>query len=261
MLRVDASLDPPARLDAVARADAIVRLLEERGELGVPEIAEGVGEAVSSTYRLIRDLRSIRWIEPGSARGRYRLGLWFMRIGALVEDRLDVREAALPALAELRARTGATALLLVRRGSRAVCLERLEGEDVAPTLRLGDSLPLNVGGAPRVLLAWTPSSEQEALIEELGAPPALRRSLGDDRRRGWSVSDGEIAPGIAAIGAPVFNHRGELEAAIQASGLRTHVLAPGSTVVAALVRAADSTSLALGHAVSPAPVRPSEARP
>lgn len=258
---MDATLDMPARLDAVARADAIIRLLEERGELDVPTIAEGVGEAVSSTYRLIADLRSIGWVEPGSARGRYRLGLWFMRIGALVEDRLDIREAALPALTDLRATTGATALLLVRRGARAVCLERLEGEDVAPTLRLGDSLPLSVGGAPRALLAWTPRSEQDALIEELGAGESLRRLLTEDRRRGWSVSDGEIAPGIAAIGAPVFNHRGELEAAIQASGLRTHVLASDSRVVAALVLAAETASRALGHSASLDVVRAPEVRP
>lgn len=245
---MEATLALPARLDVVARADAIVRLLEERGELGVPAIAEGVGEALSSTYRLIADLRSIGWIEPGSARGRYRLGLWFMRIGALVEDRLDVRAAAFPALTELRLGTGATALLLVRRGTRAVCLERLEGEDIAPTLRLGDSLPLSVGGAPRALLAWLPRAEQEAVLDELGVGEGFRPRLAEDRRRGWSVSDGEIASGIAAVGAPVFNHRGELEAAIQASGLRAHVLSSGSGVTAALVRAAGATSRALGFA-------------
>jgi DNA-binding IclR family transcriptional regulator len=62
------------------------------------------------------------------------------------------------------------------------------------------------------------------------------------------VSDGDVTPGIAALGAPVFNHRGEVQGALSLSGLRGQVLNPANLdATVELVRhAAGKASAALG---------------
>lgn len=250
---MDAS-DRPG-LEILSKADAIVRLLAREGESVVATIADEVEEPLSSTYRLLSNLTQIGWIERGSKRGLYRLGKLFVRIGGLAEEFVDIRERAMPHLKQLLDDTGATAYLCVRRGLTGVCIERLAGRDVhALEFRLGDSLPLNVGGAPKALLAFLPIEERRFVEAALSAMPGGSRGpvgkLLDDeieliRARGWAESDGDITTGVGAIGAPVFNHRGELEAAVSIGGLRSRILgepANGPHVVAC----AAAVSQALG---------------
>lgn len=249
---------PPGGLEILAKADAVVRLLERRGESTAAAIAESVGEPVSSTYRLLTNLAAIGWIDAGSRRGVFRLGVYFMRVGGRLEDRISVRDASVPSLRGLLAATGATSFLCLRRGTRAVCVERFEGRDVRSlALALGDSLPLYLGAAPVALFAYLPDSEREAVIEQLHSartrdtsiPSAteLQRIVAQTRERGYSLSDGDVTPGIASLGAPVFNHRGEVEAAISISGLRTTVLSTTVPTVDLVLEAAATSSRALGY--------------
>jgi DNA-binding IclR family transcriptional regulator len=244
-------------MEILSKADAIMRELEEHGELSVARLAESVGEPVSSTYRLITNLVAIGWVEAGSKRGLYRLGLYSMSVGGRLEDRISVREAALPSLKSLLEETAATSFLCVRRGSRAVCIERLEGRDVRSlALALGDSFPLYRGAAPLALLAYLPGSERDAVLAGFEAQrkadpstPArsdIKRSINKIRDNGYSLSDGDVTPGIASIGAPIFNHRGELEAAISISGLRAEVIETSVPTIRLVQEAAANVSRSLG---------------
>lgn len=246
-------------MDIVGKADAIVSALSETGEATVGELAERVGEPVSSTYRLLTSLTTIGWVDKGSRRGLYRLGLFFMRIGGVVEDAVDIRERALPTLRTLLEETGETSYLCVRRGTRAVCIERLEGRDVRSLeLRLGASLPLAVGAAPRCILAFLPDEERESLlVRSLRETATERRPIDREevvaeldlaRTRGYVISDGDVTKGVAAIGAPVFNQRGELVGAISVSGVRERLLGQRKdAIVRLLVDGAAAVSTTLGY--------------
>lgn len=248
--------------EILGKVDSVVRLLEHTGELSAASIAKEVGEPVSSTYRLLSNLSAIGWVDPGSRRGLFRLGVYFMRIGARLEDRISVRDASMPSLRSLLADTGATSFLCLRRGTRAVCVERLEGRNVRSlALALGESLPLYRGAAPMALLAHLPASEREMLLDGFSIrgdgerpPPErgrLEHEVEETRRRGYAISDGDVTPGIAALGAPVFNHRGELEAAISISGLRSQIIDTDVPTARLLLDAALATSRALGYLGEP----------
>lgn len=246
-------------VEIIAKIDAIVTTLAAEGELSVAEIVERVGEPLSSTYRLLSNLLETGLVSTGSKRGLYRPGLFLMRIGSEVEDRTDIRERALPALRDLRAETGQTVYLCVRDRLRAVCIERLDGGDVrSMALRLGASLSLTVGGAPTALLAYLPRSEYESVRDASVAaaesdggrhdPAEIDDLVAAVRDRGLSVSDGDVTPGVGAVGAPVFNHRGEIAAAISVSGIRAHIVGDdvAELVQAATRRCAAQISTALG---------------
>jgi DNA-binding IclR family transcriptional regulator len=245
-------------LDMINKADGIISVLDTHGELTAVQVAELVDEPVSSTYRLLTALSRIGWVDRGSKRGLFRLGLFFMNIGGLVEDRLDIRECARPAMQELIATTGHTTYLCVRREDRAVCIERLNGREIRSlAMRLGDSLPMYTGAAPRALLAFLPQSEQAALVDHYVAPDSpwanapsreeIESMIEATRARGYSVSDEDVTPGVASIGAPVFNHRGELEGSISISNIREPIMSESGRMAAAVIEAARRVSGALGY--------------
>jgi DNA-binding IclR family transcriptional regulator len=250
-------------LELISKAGAVLDILEQHKEASAADLAAALGEPLSSVYRLLQSLTTTGWVDRGSRRGAYRLGLSLMTIGGLVEDHLDIREASLPSLRELVDATGVTSFLCVRRGQRAVCLERIEGYAVQSlAMLLGGSLPLYAGAAPRALLAFLPVAEQSAILKDTSQqlrddPPRpddkdIIADIARIRAVGYSVSNGDVTPGIAALGAPVFNHRGEVQGALSLSGLRDQVLNPAGVdhTIELLRLAAGKASAALGWEVS-----------
>lgn len=250
---------PAPGLDILHKADAVLRALEGSSDLSVAELSDVVEEPVSSLYRILTSLIGLGWVEPSPERGRYRLGLDVMRVGYAVEDRVSVRAHALPVMQHLHARTGLTVYLCVRRFTRSVCIERIEGRDVRSlATMIGSSTPLFAGAAPRVLLATLPDAEREQVIEgefrlDPNDPPVpprdeIRTDAVTVLRQGYAVSDGDVTPGVAAIGAPVRDHRGDVIAAVSVSGLRPAVLdADVPALIRTVVSGAAEVSASLGY--------------
>jgi DNA-binding IclR family transcriptional regulator len=245
-------------LELISKAGAVLEVLESSGPTSASDLAVKLGEPLSSVYRLMQSLTSVGWVDRVGKRGPYRLGLSWMTVGGLLEDHLDIREACRPALRSLLESTGATSFLCVRRGSRAVCLERFEGRSVQSlAMQLGGSLPLYSGAAPRALLAFLSHAEQvDALAEDVvfrgdpvrPDPVSIEADLAQIRAQGYAVSDGDVTPGVGGLGAPVFNHRGEVEGALSISGLAEQVLGPHVVAenITLLRQAATQSSSALG---------------
>jgi len=108
------------------------------------------------------------------------------------------------------------------------------------------------------LLAFLPDAEQRAIMTDTGQQlrddpprPSQAEMLADiarTRSAGYSISDTDVTPGIASLGVPVFNHRGEVQGALSVSGLRGQVLSPAGSgdIVGLLRRGAAQASAALG---------------
>lgn len=218
----------PARdggLQSVIKAFALIEALIEKGESGAAELAEQIAEPRSSVYRMLATLQQMDLVEAGSRRGLYRPGLTLIKLAGTVLTRFDERRLTLPVLERLRAETRETVHLTLRRGFQAVFIERLQGERAhALAISLGGVLPLHVGAAPRTLLAFEPDSFWDdyfahARIEPLtpAAPRTeaeVRELLADVRLTGVALSDEDVVPGVATVGAPIFDHRGAPRAAL-----------------------------------------------
>lgn len=249
--------DNPIR--SLAKAVHLLEQLAEAREATPRQLAEILDEPRTTTYRLLRSLEALDLVEAGTQPGSYRLGWKLMRLGAAVVERLDERQAALPVMERIHERIGETVFLVVRRGSDAVCIERLEGLRVQSlALRLGGSLPLHAGAGPRALLAWEPRAEWEAYVaagdlvsftdRTPTTRPALFRELEETLAQGYAVSDEDVTPGIASLGTPIFDYTGRIRAALSVGGMRSLVLGDGETeLVRLLVDGAREISAALGH--------------
>lgn len=217
-------------VEILAKASAIVDLLV-LGQASVAEIAKAIGEPVSSVYRLVASLTEFGWVEAGTLRGRYRLAPGIVALGGLVEARLDLQRITRSVLWPMRSQTTGAWSLFVRRGLRAVCIEMVSDfvvERFSP--QVGYSVPLDQGSASLVLVTFMPESEREAALEmllasssgagaELRARHRFRTEVLDVREHGYALDIEEITPGVATVAAPVFNRRGEIEAAVCLSGL------------------------------------------
>lgn len=245
-------------LELLTKADAVLTALADGGNYTAPDLARVTGEPLSSVYRLLAHLVAVGWIDKGATRATYRLGLYALEVGGVCDDRLDLHAVARPELVKLRNETGSTAFLHVHHGTVAVCVDRVAGRRVRSLqLTLGGSLPLYAGAGPRALLAHLPPGEASRVLDtferQAAADPSvparsmIEHEIRRDTARGYSISDGDVTPGIAAVGAPVFNHRGELVAAISVSGLRPLMLLDGDGVSRQVTEAAARISARLGH--------------
>lgn len=240
-------------LHVLDKAQALVRALA-KGEEGktAAMLASEINEPISSVYRLLSSLTALRWVERGELRGEYRLGTRFIWLGDRFEAQLELRSVALPSLRTLNDVTAQTAFLCIRTENRATCIERVDGQDVQiQRLRLGGSLPLDDGATPRVLLAFADPDVVAAFVEASGRGGAdrahLLAQLAEIRERGHVVADDGMGTGIRSVGAPVFDHRGAIVAAISVSGLRARGIVDDDRTVALVVQEADRVSALLGH--------------
>ncbi len=144
-------------IQVLGKAALLLDRLAEEDEVGAARLAELIGEPRSTVYRLLANLQQLELVEPGTRRGTYRLGLKLFRLGSAVVARFDERKAAFPVMERVHEATEETVFLCIRRGYEAVCIEQIDGRWVqSMALRLGGSLPLHVGAAPRALLAYEP---------------------------------------------------------------------------------------------------------
>lgn len=231
------------------------------GDANATELAMALDEPRSSIYRLLKALGEIGWAEETGARGVWRLGGELFRFSAAAISRIDERQIARPHLERLHHATEQTVFLCIRNDMNAVCIDRIDGLHVATlALRLGGSLPLHVGGGPRALLAFGDSELWEAYRayakqhppqsftdKTLSSVDDVMIQITKVRDQGYALSDGDVTPGVAAIGAPVFNRNGEAVASVSASGLRDSILTEDGRVIELVTATGRSISRSLGY--------------
>lgn len=245
----------------LGKAMALIDRIAEVGAATPAQLAELTGEPRSTVYRLLANLEQLELVEPGPRRGTFVLGLKLFRLGNTVASRFDERQAALPVMERIHDELGETTFLCVRRGYDAVCIERIDGTRVnLLALSLGGSLPLHAGGASRALLAFEPeafwdeyldNATPEALTDRTPATrAALIEELRATRERGYSVSDQDVTLGIAAFGAPIFDHTGAVRASLSLGGLREHLYEHRERAIELLCGAVAEISRSLGYDVT-----------
>jgi DNA-binding IclR family transcriptional regulator len=247
-----------ALVGSVLRAMRLLDLFERgRPEMSLAEFARRSGYSKSTTYRLLITLVEAGWLERNPANG-FRLTIKAFQVGSVLVDSLELRREAGPIMARMVAELDEAVYLVVPAGTRAMCLERVDGGQGVrmADLYVGGSQPLNLGAAPRALLAFDEDKLLPSLLEEglsrrtehsLVDPAELRSDLAETRQRGYSISDEDVTIGIAAIGAPILGANGLAIAALSYGGLRQNVLPPKPTQVLCLLRACEEISTRLGY--------------
>lgn len=226
------------KVKVLGKAARLLEALAEYPDSTAAWLAQQLGEPRPTVYRLVQDLIALDYVEEGRRPGTFRLGFGLFRLGSLVGLRIDVRETAAPFMDELHRALEETVYLVIRRHYEAVCIDRVEGLHIrAMALQLGGSLPLHLGGGPRALLAYQPREYWEEYFSNVKLVAMTPRTptskvpivalLEEARRLGYALSDEDVTLGITSIGAPIFDHTGQVQAALSIGGLRSTILDKG----------------------------------
>ena len=251
------SRSPQVGVQSVSRALDLLEVFPAHGpELGLTTIASQLNLNKATAHRLLTTLAARGYVQRSPSGHRYRLGSRVLDLGAYYESQLDVRRIALPFMLEMVEHTGDAAFLCIREGDEAVCVERVEGEHEVKifALRVGGRQPLHCGAAPRALLAGLDDAELQAYAARTGLPAftpntlstleELRADARRTREQGYALSDEDVTLGIAAIGAPIRDHSGQIIASISLSGLVTRF---GPERIAGLTEIVMSSAARFSH--------------
>lgn len=212
----------------VVKSMDILKLFRNNGELTLNEIVKLSGMPKTSVHRMLGSLEDMEFLKRDS-QGRYSLGLIFMEFGQLVKERINIRQIALPTMYYLREEVGEAVNLVIREGSEAIYIEKLDTlKPVRVYTRIGRRAPLYGGACPRILLAYMPKEELESYLNETELLPIgrgtildkekLKSILEQDRKNGYSISDSELQDDSFAVAAPIFDSLNDITASLSIVG-------------------------------------------
>jgi DNA-binding IclR family transcriptional regulator len=202
-------------------------LARQAGPVPAAAVARDLGLPRSTTYQLLATMVESGFVVHLADERRYCLGAaaYELSSGYSRSEPL-VRLARVP-MTRLAERTGYVAHMAVLHGNEVLYV--IENRPAgAPQLNsdAGVRLPAQLTASGRAMLAALPAAQVGALFMHPGAfagqggpgsLPALRELLAEARRRGHAVEDGEVTPGIAAIGVAVLDHAGHPVAGVAVS--------------------------------------------
>lgn len=198
----------------------LVAVADGPGPRALKDISATAGLAPSSAHRHLITLVRTGMVEQNSATGRYDLGARMMELGLKALARRDPIRLAGEVLEDLRDQLGHSVFLAVWGNHGPTIVRWEEGtHPVTVNVRVGSVLPLMRSATGRVFLGWLPPAQTAPMLRAEKANPALVEQLREATlNRGLGAVEGDLLPGVASLSAPVFDHRGQIVAAISTLG-------------------------------------------
>lgn len=241
-------------------AAAILRaLVAEGGSLPLGALAQAAGMHRAKVHRYLISLARAGLVAQDDKTGHYAIGPFAITVGLVGLRRLAPLRLAGEALPALRDRVGETVFLAIwgEMGTTVIALEE-SARSVTLNVRVGSVLPLLTSAAGRVAAAHLPASVTgRALRDERRRGDAARAPSAESyaaiieevRARGLARVRGTLIPGLDAIAAPCFDHRGALSSILGIVGYHeTFDIDWTGAPARILAETAGNLSEALGHA-------------
>lgn len=212
---------------AVESAVRILKFLKERHHRpwGVSELSRSLELNKSTCFNILKTLSRHGLVAYDEDTKKYALGSALIEFGGVASATSGRTGLAKPFLRDLFDELQLTCLLGQRVKDQVIIVDKVETPDAFRiTVPIGQVLPLTQGAIGRSFLAFLPEEEIRRLLAIEGSGEGDRRSgqrylrmakgLQEIRRRGFAESFGEIAKGVNAVAAPIFDHRGQVILAI-----------------------------------------------
>jgi DNA-binding IclR family transcriptional regulator len=195
----------------------------------VTDIAAATGVSKSTVHRILQALVLWGFARPDGS-GSYEPGPRILTLAGRVMHRFDPARQASGALRALCVATGYTTHFAIRAVDEAVYVDKQEGSrPYQMPSRVGMSVALHTTAIGKAVLAELSDEEILGICRRNGMTQRTPRTLtseedllthlGRVRALGYAVDDEENEPGIRCVGAPVFDHTGQVLGGISISAL------------------------------------------
>lgn len=250
-------------LQTIQKAGELLALFDRNHtEWGVREVAEKLKMAKSSTHDLMSSLAKLGFLNKTEA-NRYRLGWRLVTLSEILLATTELRKEARPVMEDLAARYQETIHLAVLDDTQAVYVDKLEGRQAVRVelTSLGARLYAHCSSLGKVLLAYSSEEEVKRIVQTAGLPRFTPNTITDEddllqtlakiRKQGYAYDLEEILPDLCCVGAPIYNHTGQVVAAISMSVPAYRFKRSQTEFRDGVIRAAKAISKRLGYYGSP----------
>ncbi len=244
---------------AVLRAVALLKSFDDDNpEWRLSELTRTLGLSKTTVFRLLSALESEGLIARSANGSGYVLGNEIITMAGYALRNNDLRSSARQALENLASTTGETASLEIISGDEMLIIDEVVGGHLVSGVRsLGTRWPLHGTSTGLAILATWPAAKLESYLKRDLQPitpctitdnRTLRELLRQVSTLGYAVSDEMLELGLVAIGAPIANFDGGVEAAISIYGPKNRLEKHRIETIGALVREqALNISVRLGY--------------
>lgn len=245
----------PVNGSAVKSIGRLIRVLDsftaDRSSWLLTDLSEHLGWPKPTTHRYLRALERqgllFRSGEDKSFRLGYKLYMW----GSLAAEAMPLREIARPIMEELQEKTGELVALMIYHNQEMVCIEKIDTEKpLRVAMDVGRHQAPHASSSCRVIMAYLPEAEIQAIIREKGLPKLCKNTITDAdellaelsrvRAQGYAHSHEEVDLDARGLSAPIFDHNGRVIAGLSVVGpmfrFKEDMVAPYSRLVMAAAR-------------------------
>jgi len=232
------------RSRSASRVLAVLEAIACHQPVGVSTLSKLLGADKSAVQRAIMTLADERWICPAAGvPTRWQLTARISAVAHMSQSGNDLRQRARSTLEALRDASEETVLLTAQDMLRFVVIEAIESRQMLRTVpHIGMAVPVHGSATSRAMLPYMDEARQ---IQLLGERPnaALLSEFATTRKRGFSISEGEVVAGSTTIAAPILELDGRPSAAVVISAPTGRMPVSNQRRIGAMVcRAARSLS-------------------
>jgi IclR family pca regulon transcriptional regulator len=198
----------------------------ERPRQNLQQLTQATSLPKTTVLRLLRTLISLGYVRLDSAAREYSLGPRVMSLGYATLSGMELREIARPYLEDLSRQSEQNVNLAILDGTEAIYIERITRTHLISTDHtVGSRVNTHSTAIGRAMLAFLEEDELNDTLGRLYGDPETAKHLRHEResfcrllkavrRNGYALNNEEYIVGIRAVGAPIFNAGGRVEAAI-----------------------------------------------
>lgn len=216
MAEPDEAAGRPGLRNEVPAVAAAIRILHHLAAAETPQavtsLARALGLNTSTCFNILRTLAQGELVRFDAERKTYALDLGLVDLARAAFGRGGDLAQVQPMLRQLALRHGLTATLWQPVGLDRMVLSMVAEGDGVVRIRMsvGQRLPVLIGAMGRVAAAFGGMGEDElrrhfeALRWQRPFPfAAFLEQVGETRRRGWALDEGDYLIGVTSLSAPI----------------------------------------------------------
>lgn len=213
-------------VQSIERAFDILELLSSDPQgFTLTEISNALNLHKSTVHRILTGLLYRKYIEKDPRTSSFRIGLGFVHMSGMYLSRIELKTEAEYYMRELANRMGQVVFLAIRKENEVVYIDKIEQFDSMHRFAIiGQRRPFYCTSIGRALLFEESDEELRALFSReeliprtentLTTVPDLVDKVREFREQGYSVDDEEWEKNTMCVGAPIYDYRNKIVAAI-----------------------------------------------
>jgi DNA-binding IclR family transcriptional regulator len=209
-----------------------------RSRWGITEIARELNLSKTTTFNLVSTLEKVGYLLKNEEIQKYELGVRVASIGATMVSNMELNHKGAAVVQELASTYGISCRMGVwDRDAVLVIFNGIPGNESQPaSYQAGPRVPGYVTAMGRAMLSHMDIEEVQRYLDRIQLikyttktkvkKSEILKELAETKKRDYSICNEEMAHGDASIGAPIFNRKNQIAAAITFVGNAETIMGP-----------------------------------